>query len=634
MRLINVRTTQLEEFHSGKAPKYAILSHRWEADEVTFQDMSQPKTFGKKGYAKIQSACWQARIKGLNYLWVDTCCIDKTSSSELTEAINSMYRWYQDAEICFAFLADIETRKQDIKDSVWLTRGWTLQELIAPKMVSFHDRNWVFLGTKGDLSQYLSMCTGIPIEVLVGHSRPSSCSVAQRMSWAARRQTERIEDRAYSLLGIFDVSMPMLYGEGEKSFARLQEEILRHSDDQSMFAWDRGLEGHFGGYSGLLATSPSQFVTCQAVVRAPSQGLPNTGRFELTNVGLSISLMTAPWAMETYLCILHCTLKDYPDIRLGVFLERLSSSQGAEQFARVAFNGNTVLRVPLYVVLQDTQSRIRPIHVRLNILDTPLRRWYGFRLHEFDIPEYSTGEQYRTAFHYRDQFRAFTRYSSDEMRAAKQNSPHGLRALPPRPLFFGMPRGRSDGMEPIRGTTAIFFVPQSKKDKKGERICWFKFGFDKNFCPTVIFGRRKSLWGGNSAHLATDEDSYYDAEEQPGKHALLFRGDWITQLAPCEDDREIAELWRLRDYCVLKGHRDVGIDRKIPFLRLHMSIKLEPIPPHYPVEGKPSSLLPGMSVWTINVRPWGDGGKNGGTKAAQTTGELLLRGIDDIFMAA
>ncbi|ETI27452.1 hypothetical protein G647_09642 [Cladophialophora carrionii CBS 160.54] len=633
MRLIDVKTLQLKEFGSGEVPRYAILSHRWESEEVSFQEMSQPKTFGKRGFAKIQSACWQARNKGYSYLWVDTCCIDKTSSAELTEAINSMYKWYQNAEICFAYLTDIESRKHAIKDSMWLTRGWTLQELIAPKHVSFHDRHWVFLGTKGDLAHELSMHTGIPIEVLMGHSRPSSCSVAQRMSWAARRQTTRIEDRAYSLLGIFDVSMPMLYGEGEKSFARLQQEILRLSDDQSIFAWDRGHEGYFGGHSGLLATSPSQFVTCQSVVRS-SHGLPNTGRFELTNVGLSISLLTVPWAMETYLCILHCTLRASPHLRLGVFLERLSSSQDAEQFARVSLNGNTVLCVPLQTILQDPQHRVRHIHVRPAIIDAPLHRWYGFRLHEFTVPEYTVEELYKTAFHFRDTLRVITRYSHEEMRAAKLYHPNGLAGLPPRPLFFCMPRGRSDAMEPIRGTAAIFYIPPSRKDKKGERVCWMKFGFDKNFSPVCILGRRKSLWGGNPAHLAADEDSYYDAEEQPGKHALLFRSDWLTQLAPCDEDRDIAGLWRMRDYCVIRGHRDLGLDRKIQFLRLHISVKLEHTPPNYPVEGCPSSLLPGMNVWTINVRTWGPGGKDGGMKTAQTTGELLLRGIDDIFMAA
>ncbi|EXJ58047.1 hypothetical protein A1O7_05470 [Cladophialophora yegresii CBS 114405] len=631
MRLIDVKTLQLKEFGSGEVPRYAILSHRWDSEEVSFQDMSQPKTFGKRGFAKIQSACWQARNKGYSYLWVDTCCIDKTSSAELTEAINSMYKWYQNADICFAYLMDIESRKNALKDSVWLTRGWTLQELIAPKHVSFHDRNWVFLGTKDDLAHELSMHTGIPIEVLVGHSRPSSCSVAQRMSWASRRQTTRIEDRAYSLLGIFDVSMPMLYGEGEKSFARLQQEILRLSDDQSIFAWDRGLEGYFGGHSGLLATSPSQFVTCQNVIRS-SHGLPNTGRFELTNVGLSISLLTVPWTIETYLCILHCTLRASPGSRLGVFLERLSSSQDAEQYARVAVNGNTVLCVPMQTVLQDPRHRVRHIHVRPAIIDAPLRRWYGFRLHEFIVPEYTLNELYKTAFHFRDSLRVITRYSHQEMRAAKLYHPNGLAGLPPRPLFFGMPPGRND-LEPVRGTAAIFYIPPSKHDKKGDRVCWMKFGFDKNFNPVCILGRRKSLWGGNAGHLAADEDSYYDAEEQPGKHALLFRSDWLVQLAPCDDDREVAALWRSRDYCVIRGHRDLGLDREIHFLRLHISVKLEHIPPNYPVEGRPGSLLPGMNVWTINVGTLGPGGKGVGMKTAQTTGELLLRGIDDIFMA-
>ena len=139
MRLINVRTIQLEEFPSGRAPKYAILSHRWEAEEVSFQDMSQPKTFGKKGFAKIQSACWHARNKGFSYLWVDTCCIDKNSSSELGESINSMYRWYQDAEVCFAYLTDVEAHKpSEIMNSVWFTRVSCVSTTIAEPFWSFY----------------------------------------------------------------------------------------------------------------------------------------------------------------------------------------------------------------------------------------------------------------------------------------------------------------------------------------------------------------------------------------------------------------------------------------------------------------------------------------------------------------
>ncbi|OQV06805.1 hypothetical protein CLAIMM_11328 isoform 2 [Cladophialophora immunda] len=587
MRLINVRTIQLEEVHSSKAPPYAILSHRWENEEVTLQEMSSPKTFGKKGFSKIQSACWLARNKGLSYLWVDTCCIDKTSSAELTEAINSMYRWYQDAEICFAYLTDIEIHKHDIKDSVWFTRGWTLQELIAPKHVGFYDRNWVFLGTKDNLAAKLSTITGIDREVLIGQRRHSSCSIAQRMSWASKRSTERTEDRAYSLLGIFDVSMPMLYGEGEKSFARLQEEIIKRSDDQSIFAWDRGLDGYFGGHSGLLASSPSHFGFCQNVVVPASYGLQVTSGFALTNVGISISLMTLPWAMETYLCILNCSLKDRPQYRLGIFLERLSSSQNAEQYARVQVDGATVLPIPLRTILDDSHGRVRVVHVRPNIIDAPLRRWHGFRLHNFTLPAYTLDEIYQARFHFRKPLESISRYSAEEIGAAKQYHPNGLQGLPPRPLYFSMPRVRGSVMS-IRGTAAVIYVPPSRKDKNGERICWMKFGFDEDFRPVCIFGRRKSLWGGNAAHLAVDEDSYYDAEEEPGAQALLFRHDWINRYV-CENDQEIAALWQKRDFCVLTGVKDWGLDRQIPFLRLRISVRLESIPSNFASDGRPDS---------------------------------------------
>ncbi|KIW91878.1 uncharacterized protein Z519_07848 [Cladophialophora bantiana CBS 173.52] len=631
MRLINVRTIQLEEVQSSRAPKYAILSHRWEKEEVTFQDMSSPKTFGKKGFSKIQSACWLARNKGLAYLWVDTCCIDKTSSAELTEAINSMYRWYQDAEVCFAYLTDIEIHQHDIKNSVWFTRGWTLQELIAPKHVSFYDRNWVFLGTKDNLAEDLSNITGIDRDVLIGQRRHSSCSIAQRMSWASKRQTERIEDRAYSLLGIFDVSMPMLYGEGERSFTRLQEEIIRHSDDQSIFAWDRGLEGYFGGRSGLLATSPSNFVTCQNVVVPATNGLTVTSGFSLTNVGISISLMTLPWTMETYLCILHCSLKNCPQYRLGIFLERLSSSQNTEQYARVQIDGATVLPILLRTILDDSHGRVRTVHVRPNIIDAPLRRWHGFRLHSFTLPEYTPDELYQARFHFRDKLQSMTRYGVEEMRAAKHYHPSGLLGLPPRPLYFRMPRARG-GVMSIRGTAAVVYIPPSKRDKNGERVCWMKFGFDEDFRPVCIFGRRKSLWGGNAAHLAVDEDSYYDAEEAPGAHALLFRHDWINRY-PCANDQEIAAQWQKRDFCILKGVKDWGLDKQIPFLRLRISIRLETMPSNYLPDGRPESAQPGMNVWTININSWRDSGENGGMKTAMGTGEFVLRSLDDMFAA-
>ncbi|KAL6246252.1 hypothetical protein RBB50_006487 [Rhinocladiella similis] len=622
MRLINVRTMQLEEFHSGQAPQYAILSHRWEVEEVTFQDMTNPQILGKRGYGKIQSAAWLAKNKGLSYLWVDTCCIDKNSSSELTEAINSMYRWYKEAQICFAFLTDVEIHKHEISTSVWFTRGWTLQELIAPRNVAFHDKNWVFLGTKEQLATYLAQATGIALDVLVGKSSPSSCSVAQRMSWAAKRKTERIEDRAYSLLGIFDVSMPMLYGEGERSFTRLQEEIIKHSDDHSIFAWDRGHKGFFGGYSGLLATSPSQFIMCQNVVRS-SRELVSTGGFSITNVGLSIQLLTVPWGMETYLSILNCNIKDHHHERLGIFLERLYSSHHEQQYARIQYAGATVQPVLLEQVMKDSQRRIRHVHVRQIIIDPPLRRWHGFRLHELKLPDYSPRELAHAEFRFRSSLRHKLRYEPEEMQYAQAYLPNGLQALPPRPVFFPMPSGR--------GTAVIIYLEPSKKDKHGDRVCWMKFGFDEDFCPMCIMGRRRSLWGGNSAHLAVTLDSFDDAENTPGEHALLFRNDWIIKNAGDVHIKDMAALWQSRDFCILRGHRDRGLDVKIPFLRMHISVRLEPVPEGYAPHQRPDSLLAGMQVWTINVNSWQDMSGNGRMKTAMGAGELLVRSLDDIF---
>ncbi|EXJ90585.1 hypothetical protein A1O1_03688 [Capronia coronata CBS 617.96] len=619
MRLINVRTMQLEEFHSGHIPNYAILSHRWELEEVSFQEMGAPKIFGKKGYGKIQSACWMTRNKGLSYLWVDTCCIDKTSSSELTEAINSMYRWYKDAEICFAFLSDIEIHKQDIAASVWFTRGWTLQELIAPKHVSFHDRNWVFLGTKDKLATYLSRVTGIDTDVLVGRRGPAGCSVAQRMSWAAKRVTQRVEDRAYSLLGLFDVSMPMLYGEGERSFIRLQEEIIKHSDDHSIFAWDRGHKGYFGGHSGLLATSPSQFVMCQNVVRS-TKTLLSTGGFSITNVGLSILLTTIPWGMETYLAILNCSLRDYPDSRLGIFLERLSSARVEEQFARVQYVGATVQPVEIKEVMKDSMRRTRSVHVRQIIIDAPLRRWPGFRFHDLDLPGYDVEELLQVRYHFRDGLRATTRYSSDEVRFAIDYAQHGVSDLPRKPIFSSIPQGR--------GTVAVIYIPPQKQDKHGERICWMKFGFDEEFAPMCIFGRRRSLWGGTSAHLAVDAESFLAAEYDYGEHALLFRNDWIVQNDDCIDAVDMAALWQQRNFCILRGHRDRGLEARISFLRLHISIRLHSVPEWYAPYGKPATLLPGMNIWTINVSSWKDRKQNEAMKSAFGGAEFLLKSLD------
>nr|VWP01294.1 Zn(2)-C6 fungal-type domain-containing protein [Ganoderma boninense] len=192
---------------------------------------------------KIREACRVARENGYNYIWIDSCCIDKSSSSELSEAINSMYKWYHLAAVCYAYLANVPPGEDNhaegsaFRKSRWFRRGWTLQELIAPAVVEFLSKDWGPIGSKDTLVDLVESVTKIDRMALLRLEPLGTFSVAQRLSWAAERQTTRVEDQAYSLLGIFDINMPTLYGEGDRAFRRLQEKIIQRIPDQTIFAW-------------------------------------------------------------------------------------------------------------------------------------------------------------------------------------------------------------------------------------------------------------------------------------------------------------------------------------------------------------------------------------------------------------
>ena len=241
MRLLQYKDDgdfSLTEFFEGNIPKkYAILSHRWGAKEVTFADLKNDNYNKMAGFGKIQFCGEQARRDDLQYFWVDTCCIDKSNAVELQEAINSMFRWYRDATKCYVHLPDVSRPQNDSADesneawkwtfrkSEWFSRGWTLQELIAPASVDFFSKEGVLLGNKASLEQDICEITGIPASALRGDPL-SNFSVAERMSWASKRQTYRQEDVAYSLLGLFGIYLPLIYGEGkEHAFRRLTKEI-------------------------------------------------------------------------------------------------------------------------------------------------------------------------------------------------------------------------------------------------------------------------------------------------------------------------------------------------------------------------------------------------------------------------
>ncbi|KAK0750044.1 heterokaryon incompatibility protein-domain-containing protein [Schizothecium vesticola] len=292
MRLINTGTGLFEEFIGRNIPKYAILSHTWEEEKVSFSDMQKDGHQAKKGFEKIRMTCKLAADAGIQYAWVDTCCIDKSSSAELTEAINSMYRWYQRSAICYAYLSDLSpsgSMYAALPSCRWFTRGWTLQELIAPSEIRFFNRSWIDRGSKESLCTKLSEITGIDAKVLRHEVPLASIAVAQRMSWAAKRETTRIEDRSYSLLGLFGVHMPMIYGEEGRAFRRLQEEIIKSTVDMSIFAWKmpehtKPLDYPGTQYvCGLLASSPDDFWDCGIITRAPNT---NINEFSLSNKGV------------------------------------------------------------------------------------------------------------------------------------------------------------------------------------------------------------------------------------------------------------------------------------------------------------------------------------------------------------
>jgi len=270
MRLLNTSTLHVESVPYNNLPRYAILSHTWGSDEVSFQQLQElnhsqqlrgPNSTHpirqSERFAKIRDSAALAARSGYEFIWIDTCCIDKSSSTELSEAINSMFRYYQEAAICYAYLSDVpgarlrqptaqetdsETREvidgeteAAVRRSRWFTRGWTLQELIAPRDVHFFAMDWTPIGRKLDhrFALLVHEITGVGMSTLRGSSDLEELSIATRMRWASARATTRVEDIAYCLFGIFGINMPLLYGEGRRAFIRLQEEILKREQIQS-----------------------------------------------------------------------------------------------------------------------------------------------------------------------------------------------------------------------------------------------------------------------------------------------------------------------------------------------------------------------------------------------------------------
>ncbi len=316
MRLLNTTTLQFKEFYDIDTPPYAILSHRWSGYEVSHSDFVADQKKDTAGYVKIVEACnLAADYYDYDWIWVDTCCINKDSSTEVSEAINSMYQWYRNAELCLAYLRDVSSKPEEstgphyeaflreFRNSEWFTRGWTLQELLAPPEIVFVSNQWQPIGTRNGFATLISDITNIDYHAILHQTSLEKWSVASRMSWASRRRTSRVEDEAYCLLGLFGINMPLLYGEGRRAFKRLQEEIVRVEDDESIFAWEADRGPHILDNGNLFAPSTSRFAYCGNVFKALYD---ERQPYSMTNGGLQIDVVLFPLGDDSYLIPLNC----------------------------------------------------------------------------------------------------------------------------------------------------------------------------------------------------------------------------------------------------------------------------------------------------------------------------------------
>ncbi|KAF0328344.1 het domain-containing protein [Colletotrichum asianum] len=395
MRLVNVETGRLEEFH-GDTPSYAILSHTWGQDheEVSFQDIRQEGPFQRRFGNKLHGLCRQASSDGHAYVWIDTCCIDKSNSVELGEAINSMFRWYKESAVCYVHLADLSARDgkvdpEQFHRSRWFTRGWTLQELLAPTNLRFYDEKWCLLGEKYEMASAIENITGIPYGILLGFDDLSNASVAQRMSWAATRITKRKEDMAYCLLGIFDVMLPMIYGEEEHAFIRLQEEIIKKTEDDSILAWgmslslDDGVETRdtdINLFGNALATSPADFMHSGNIV-VVGNGDSTIEGLEAARGCLPLCLRLRDMEAGQTFGFLNCRFKDNKDAVVGIPLFCITPGAAPREYIRPA-GSKAVLCMPT----SGEDSTPRPIRIRASLPSNKAalsHRKYGFHVKQW-----------------------------------------------------------------------------------------------------------------------------------------------------------------------------------------------------------------------------------------------------------
>ena len=343
MRLINTTTFTFEGFkvNSNGVPPYAIVSHCWEGEqEISFRDFNELEEgrgiTQKRGFHKVWKACERARNEDppLRYCWVDTCCIDRLNLGETDRSINSMYAWYRNSAICYVYLHDLQDGgdlESQLPECKYFTRGWTLQELVAPQRMMFFDAKWKPRGTKIELRGLLSRITNISEHVLEDGRNVHKECVARRMSWAANRQTTLVEDQAYCLLGIFNLQIQTFF-EG-MPFFYLVLEIIQKINDRSVFAWKSSSNET---YRGLLPCSPKEYAHCSRYNHVPAaEEMANLYQYMAGGLRFTGNLpIIAREQKKSYWLDLHCWDWDNPSdeagrvpVRIGIALHRAPNGE-------------------------------------------------------------------------------------------------------------------------------------------------------------------------------------------------------------------------------------------------------------------------------------------------------------------
>lgn len=563
MRLLHSTTMQMKVWHGTNIPPYIILSHRWEdeEDEVTLEDFTSDTAVLKLGYHKISKLCKIARKYQCEWVWLDTCCIDKRNSVELNEAINSMYKWYQNSLFCVAYLFDYRSKGHtELRDSTWFKRCWTLQELISPRVVRFYDKDWRFFGTKQELCREIAKITGVDEDTLSG-ADPRRCSVAQRMSWAAGREATRIEDQAYSLLGLFDLSLPMLYGDGEKAFLALQKEILLYSgdsNDQSIFAWNRAMAE--GQYYGLLAKNARCFAGCGATRCTPP--ISKTYAFSFTGAGFQLNVPAIPYGMNTYLCPLDCTSdRSVEGKRDCILLER---SVEDDQYARVCRNGVAIVGVKIET-LQTYQRRIYvpqlPRHV-------PVSMVHGFLVKSIQICDYTSSEIRKVQLRSRDTI---------------DIGPVSL------PSVLAIPMTEW-------GTAGFIHFPQPKSVFHKEQIRMLKLGFDEDFAPRYLLANNSTM-----SDPGMKAENFFDRSVQGD--TTRWSNSWLCEEGRPPSGMQLVTLDTKNELPKQRGDKDSpdGAVTFGPWGYMKIRCSLQTCPRDVKVASLPKCGPGPWKIWTIDI---------------------------------